>query len=250
MSMLREMRAVGMAALQVPHALRRRGCGSVHYVAERNAHYPVLLVHGYAGTGSVWAPLRCALTEAGFGHIVSLNYNSFATDPLAVSAELTRLALRALAATGAPRAHLVGHSLGGLIVRSALAASAELRFRTGSAVTIASPHRGVSLARIAPGQCARIMHPGRSGARPATSAPGPVCWLAYYSDGDRVVPPASAQLDDPRYGAVNLLIPGCGHLTICRDERLIRSLVARLIRTETSASPTAPAGAGRELAAA
>ena len=48
MSMLQELRAVGMAALQLPHALRRHGCWGVQYVAERNARYPVLLVHGYA----------------------------------------------------------------------------------------------------------------------------------------------------------------------------------------------------------
>src|SRR5215475_3867402 len=129
MSMLRELQAAGMAALQVPHALRRHGCGSAHHVAGRNAHYPVLLVHGYAGTESVWAPLRRALAEAGFGHIVSLSYNSFAVDPIAVSAELTLQAMQAVAASGAPRVHLVGHSLGGLIVRSALAASPELSFQ-------------------------------------------------------------------------------------------------------------------------
>jgi pimeloyl-ACP methyl ester carboxylesterase len=77
-----------------------------------------------------------------------------------------------------------------------------------------------------------------------------VRWLAYYSDGDRVVPPASARLDDPRYDAANLLIPGCGHLTICRDARLIRSLVPELIRTEASAGRTAPAQAGHEPVAA
>ncbi|HEY7361647.1 MAG TPA: alpha/beta fold hydrolase, partial [Streptosporangiaceae bacterium] len=189
--MLRELRAAGMAALQVPHALRRHGCASAHYVAERNAHYPVVLVHGYAGTASVWAPLRSALAGAGFGHIVSLSYNSFAVDPTAVSAELTRQALRAAAAAGAPRVHLIGHSLGGLIVRSALAASPELSSRTAGAVTIASPHRGIPLARIAPGQCARIMHPGHRCTRPGAGAPGPARWLAYYSDGDRIVPPAS-----------------------------------------------------------
>jgi pimeloyl-ACP methyl ester carboxylesterase len=250
MSMLQELRAVGMAALRLPHALRRRGCESIQYVAEHNARCPVLLVHGYAATESVWTPLRRALAGAGFGHIVSLNYNSFATDPMAVSAELTHQALRALATTGAPRVHLVGHSLGGLIVRRALAASAALSSQTGSAVTIASPHRGVSLARIAPGQCARIMHPGPRSVQPEVDAPRPVRWLAYYSDGDRVVPPASARLDDPRYGAANLLIPGCGHLTICRDVRLIRSLVPELIRTETFADPTAPTDTGREPMAA
>src|SRR5260370_23840847 len=141
MSMLQESRAVGMAALRLPHALRRRGCGTVHYVAERNDRYPVLL---------------------------------------------------------------------------------------------------------APGRCARIMHPCPRSQLPG-DAPRPVRWLAYYSDADRVVPAASARLDDPRYGAANVLIPGCGHLTICRDTRLIRSLVPELIRTETLADPVTPARADREL---
>ena len=250
MSTLQEVQAVGWAALRLPRALLRRRCGSIHYVAERNARYPVLLVHGYAATECVWTPLRGALAEAGFGHIVSVNYNSFATDPVAVSAELTHQALQALAAAGAPRVHLIGHSLGGLIVRCALAASAALSSQTASAVTIASPHRGAYLARIAPGRCARIMHPGSRSCLPEDDAPRPVRWLAYYSDGDRVVPPTSARLDDPRYDAANLLIPDCGHLTICRDVRLIQSLVPELIRTETLADPAVPTGAGRELMAA
>jgi pimeloyl-ACP methyl ester carboxylesterase len=239
-----------MAALQLPHALRPRGCGSIQHVAERNARYPVLLVHGYAASESVWTPLRRALVEAGFGHIVSLTYNSFATDPEAVSTELTHQALRTLTATGAPRVHLVGHSLGGLIVRCALAGSAALSSQAATAVTIASPHCGAYLAHIAPGRCARIMHRGPGSGQPVVHALRPIRWLAYYSDGDRVVPPASARLDDPRFGAANLLIPGCGHLTICRDGRLIRSLVPELIRTETLADPTAPTDAGRELVAA
>jgi pimeloyl-ACP methyl ester carboxylesterase len=250
MEMLREVRAAGAAPLPLPAVLRRRGCEAIQYVGGRNARYPVVLVHGYASTGSAWTPLRCALAEAGFGHIVALNYNSFATDPAAVSAELTHQALRALAAAGAPRVHLVGHSLGGLIVRSALAASAALSARTASAVTIASPHRGALLAWIAPGRCARIMQRGPRQVLPGADTPRPVRWLAYYSDADRVVPPASARLDDPRGGAANVLIPGCGHLTICRDARLIRSLTLELTRSEALAAPTAPARACREARAA
>jgi hypothetical protein len=136
------------------------------------------------------------------------------------------------------------------MVRYALAASAALSSQTSSAVTIASPHRGIWMARVAPGRCARIMHRGPRSIPPEAGAPRPVRWLAYYSDGDRVVPPASARLDDPRFRAANLLIPGCGHLTICRDARLISSLVPELIRTETLAGGTAPADAGRELMAA
>jgi pimeloyl-ACP methyl ester carboxylesterase len=253
MSMLQDMQAVGMAALRLPYALRRRGCGTIQYVAEANVRYPVLLVHGYAATECVWTPLRRVLVQAGFGHVVSFHYDSFAADPVAVSGELTRQAMRTLAAAGAPRIHLVGHSLGGLMVRRALAESAVLSMQTASAVTIASPHRGALLAHIAPGRCARIMQRGTRSEPPGFDAPGPVRWLAYYSDADRVVPPASARLDDPRYGAANVLIPGAGHLTICRDAQLIRSLVPELIRTETDADlaeVAAPADTGRELVAA
>jgi pimeloyl-ACP methyl ester carboxylesterase len=198
----------------------------------------------------VWAPLRGALVQAGFGYVVSFGYNSLAADPVAVVGELADLGLRTLAAAGAPRVHLVGHSLGGLLIGRALAGSGALAARTAAAVTIASPHRGAVLARIAPGRCARIMHRGPRWELAGADVPRPVRWLAYYSDADRVVAPASARLDDPRYRAANVLIPGAGHLTICRDARLIGSLVPELIRTEALAGPAAPAGQRGELVAA
>ncbi len=266
---LHELRAEGTALADVPPALRLRGCQSIPYIARRNARYPVLLVHGFASSESVWTPLRRALAGAGFGHVVSVSYNSVLADPAAVTAELTDQGLRATAAAGAPRVHLVGHSLGGLIVRCALAASAPLSSRTASAVTIASPHRGAWLARLAPSRFAPLMHQGGCPNRPETNAPAsagrlayyadrdrvlrpaPTRWLAYYADRDRVVPAASARLDDPRYAAVNLPIPDCGHLTICRDARLIDSLVRELIRTEASSPGPAPsARADRERRAA
>jgi pimeloyl-ACP methyl ester carboxylesterase len=230
---------MGSVALQLPSAVLRRGCRSTHALGERNVRYPVVLVHGYAGTEAVWCALRAALGDAGFGHVVSLSYNSFATDPVDVSAELTRRALQAMDTAHAPGIHLVGHSLGGLIVRRALADSPVLAGRTATAVTIASPHRGARLARIAPGRCGRIMRrvdPARAG---CATLEQPVRWLAYYSDRDRIVSTASARLVDSGCRATNVLIPGCGHLTICRDARLIRSLVSELIRTELA--PAAPA---------
>jgi pimeloyl-ACP methyl ester carboxylesterase len=170
------LHAAGMAAVDVPRAPRLRGCQSISHVARRNARYPVLLVHGYAASESMWTPLCRALAGAGFGHVVSVTYNSFTADPAAVIGELTDQGLGA--------------------------ASAPLSSRTASAVTIASPHRGAWLARLAPGAFAPLMHRGG------------------------------------------------GHLTICRDARLICSLVSELISTETSADPARPARADRELMAA
>jgi hypothetical protein len=119
MATLQDLRAVGMAAVHLPDALLRRGCGTIQHVAESNARHPVLLVHGYAATESVWTPLRGALAEAGFGHVVSLTYNSFMTDPEAVSSELTQQAPRALAAAGAPRVHRRRPRAGGRLMRTA-----------------------------------------------------------------------------------------------------------------------------------
>ena len=235
MNRLAEVRAVGFAARQLPGALLRRGCQTRLTVTEPNLRYPVLLVHGYVGSEAGWAPLRSALMDAGFGYLLSLNYSCFDTDAAEVSAELVRQAHLALERTGAPRVHLVGHSMGGLIVRQTLTQGSLAR-HTATAVTIATPHRGVLLGRLAPGRCARIMHgPGETA--PTVAAARPQRWLAYYSDRDRFVPAMSARLDDIGYGATNLLIPDCGHLTICRDDRLIRSLVRELTRTESTLAP-------------
>ena len=233
MNRLAEVRAVGFAARHLPGALLRRGCHTRLAVTEPNLRYPVVLVHGYVGSEAVWAPLRSALADAGFGYLLSLDYSCFDTDAAEISAELVRQSRLALERTGAPRVHLVGHSMGGLIVRRTLT-QGDLARHTATAVTIATPHRGAPLGRLAPGRCARIMHePWET----APTAARPQRWLAYYSDRDRLVPATSARLDDIGYGATNLLIPDCGHLTICRDPRLIRSLVRELSRTENTLAP-------------
>ena len=90
---------------------------------------------------------------------------------------------------------------------------------------------------------------GSGSFRPEVDAPRPSRWLSYYSDRDRVISPASARLDDPRCGAANFLIPGCGHLTICRDVRLTRLVVRELIRTETFTDPAVPTDFGELIAA-
>ena len=198
--MLHELRPAGMMALQLPRALRPRRCDGIRYVAERNAHYPVLLVHGYAATGAVWTPLRRALAEAGFGHIVSLTYNSFAADPVAVSAELTRQALRAhrghwrpASTPGRPQPRRAHRPLRARGERCAQLADVKRGDdREPAPRRLPGPHRPRAVrTNHAPG---RQLGPAGGRCPPAR----PARWLAYYSDGDRVVPAASARLDDPR----------------------------------------------------
>jgi hypothetical protein len=140
----------------------------------------------------VWREDRvrfCAAISRG----VRLSYNSFLTDAAEVVHAVHEEVAAAREATGACGVHLIGHSLGGLLLRYALECDT---FVVGPAtvVTIATPHAGVRLARWMPGFCARLMHPGSATVRARPREHRAIRWIIFSSDGDRVVPPSSARL--------------------------------------------------------
>ncbi len=240
MHLLAEALALGTAALRLPGTVRRSGCRAHASGPASGERWPVVLVHGYAGSEVVWDPLRRVLASDGFERVVTLSYDSFGVGVDEVTACIAGAVRAATATSSAPGVHLVGHSLGGLLLRRAVA-DHDLAPLVGAAVTISTPHGGSPLARFAVGRCARLMAPAvLPGLRtaPAPSAPpGPAPrWLVVGSDGDRVVPPASALLADPELHARTLLVRGRGHLTVCRDPHLLRTLVDHLRSAEHAAA--------------
>jgi pimeloyl-ACP methyl ester carboxylesterase len=241
MGPVEELVAAGSIALRLPGMLRRRDATVTRTVCATPAgpHGPVLLVHGYAGSGDSWEPLRQALGAAGFGDVLTLSYNSFAGGVPDLAAGVATHARAAAAGAGRP-VHLVGHSLGGLLLRYAVHRHG-LGELAATAVTIATPHRGTPYAllgrvgRLTPGRCVRHMAPG-SALFPLLCGPAPMPtgtrWISFYSDADRVAPPWSARLSDPRLHAANVVVPGCRHLTICRDPRIVTGVVDHLLRSE------------------
>jgi triacylglycerol lipase len=251
MSRVEELVAAGSAALRLPQVLRQHGCSALRDGLSSPAPFrapqrlPVLLVHGYGGTDAVWTPLRRALADAGYDHVIRLVYNGFAAQVEELAGEVAEQARAALRATDAPAVHLVGHSLGGLIARYAVHGH-DLWGLVSTAVTIATPHSGSPYARWALGACARRMLPGSPlMAYLCGPVPADRCsrsrWVSYYSDADRIVPPWSAQLRDPRLRPRNVLVPGRGHLTICRDPGLVASVVAQLGRGDEPPARALPA---------
>jgi predicted alpha/beta hydrolase family esterase len=224
-----DLLAAGPAALRLSGVLRQH---APHARLEPNRwtdRQPVLLMHGYGGTDAVWDPLVRGLHSAGFGHVVRLSYNPFLAEVSELVAEIAEQVAAAIRDTGADGVHLVGHSLGGLLLRCAVC-SGPRPLPATTVVTISSPHSGLTLARLAPGRCAGLMH--RRSPLPQPRAGASPRWVAYYSDGDRVVRPSSARLTDPAFAATNVLVPGRGHLTICRDPRLVAGVVSQLVRSE------------------
>src|SRR3954471_23902451 len=103
---------------------------------------PVVLVHGYRSSGAGWCPLARRLHSAGFANVMALHYDALCGGVPELAAALTQVVSTSLARAGHGQVHLVGHSLGGLLVRYAVQLLGLERLAS-TAVTVAAPHRGV-----------------------------------------------------------------------------------------------------------
>src|SRR5262245_37468644 len=109
--------------------------------APAGAHLPVLLVHGYGGCPQQWDRVRVALRAAGFGTVETFAYDAFTADVPTLARRLGHAVHRLLAdhqAEGVREVILVGHSLGGVIVRYAVSLGG-LDEQVRLAVTVAAP---------------------------------------------------------------------------------------------------------------
>lgn len=102
---------------------------------------PVLLVHGFLCNGAVWHPLARELDRAGLRYAaVSLqpSYRSFRQQLDDLGTAVAWLRDR----TGQGRVLLVGHSMGGLLVRAYAGHNPEF---VAGAIMVAAPHHGTAL---------------------------------------------------------------------------------------------------------
>ncbi len=200
---------------------------------------PVLLVHGYLSNKSNWYRVERELRSVGFSDIHAMNYSSRHADIEELSAALVVRAREVLDTTGADRIHLIGHSLGGVVIRDAVTRGGLSE--AASAVTVASPHGGCDFARLG-GAAARgnmigqQLRPGSPylralwAARPA----GDTRFVAYYSNLDILVAGHRAKMIEPSLDAKNILVKDHGHLSIVLSSRLTSSIGEELLAVERS----------------
>jgi pimeloyl-ACP methyl ester carboxylesterase len=108
--------------------------------SQHDSGIPVVLLHGLYMGGLLMRPLAARLRRQGW-RAETFTYRSLWEQPEAV-AERLRTRLLEL---GAPRVHLVGHSLGGLVLRLALAEWQSMP--NGRVVTLGTPHAGCHTTR-------------------------------------------------------------------------------------------------------
>jgi triacylglycerol lipase len=143
--------------------------------------------------------------------------------------ELADVVLGLQVETGAERVHLVGHSLGGVVIAQALA-DGLLAGRVDSVVTIAAPFGGTPWANLLPvGAVVRALRQGSPQmARLARAqAPKGVRWLAITAGSDRIVGghrslPAHAEVETAE-------VHGVGHLGLLQNPQVISQVVSAIV---------------------
>ena len=185
---------------------------------------PVLLVHGLGGTKSSWSLLAQALSARGLT-VEAVTYTPIGTSVEQLADRLVVEVHRMLSRTGSDKVHLVGHSLGGVVIAQAIAGG-RLNGLVDTVVTLASPFGGTPWANLLPfGAIVRALREDSPLLRRLACAPVPdgVRWLAFTAALDMIVPglrsvPAHTQ-------AETVTVGGVGH----NGMLLSREVVGRIV---------------------
>ena len=133
-----------------------------------------------------------------------------------------------LCRTGAAKVHLVGHSLGGVIIAQAIA-DPRLNGRVDTVITLGSPFGGSPWAGLLPLiELVRALRTGSPVLRRLASTPLPegVRWLSVTAALDIVVP--GVRSVPPHAQAQTITIDGVGHLGMLLSRRVIGFIAAAL----------------------
>ena len=188
---------------------------------------PIIFVHGLYHNHTAWYLYLRWFRKWGWQHVKAVNL----VGKLGSIKDFTRILAREidalLATTGADRADLVGHSMGGLVIRSYLARGSG-KTKVGRVVTLGTPHSGSKLAVFGPGAAAKEIRPGSHFLETLSQRESQVLagggFFAFYSIVDNMVlPNDSARLS--RDGVKNIEAPPVNHVGF-----LFSKGTARLVR--------------------
>lgn len=122
---------------------------------------------------------------------------------------------------------LVGHSMGGLAIRTWLAGLPDDTALKHEVITIGSPHHGTALAVLARstvGRQMQILSPFLMELAQRESPERRARFTCYWSVCDNIVFPASTATLP---GAHAVAVPGRPHVALVHDSRILRDVLAR-----------------------
>ncbi len=186
---------------------------------------PVLLVHGYICNERVWDQVARALHDAGHP-VLAISLEPLFTSIDDYTPQLQQAVLRLQQVTGGRQVALVGHSMGGLIIRA-------WQRRYGSAdahriITLGTPHQGTKMASWSPTANAAQMawhSPWLQTLQASESPASRQLMHIILTRHDNIVYPQREQVLE---GAGVTEFSGLGHLELCLDKGVIACLLEKL----------------------
>jgi len=197
---------------------------------------PVILVHGYGGNAANFLTLQWRLKLRGWANVYAVSYTPPTIDARKLAEQVTRHVERILAATGAEKAHLVCHSMGGPLTRYALH-HLGLAGKLDRVITLGSPHAGSRIASLFPPLGAAFQMRYHSDfineLNSLDPTPGGARFYSIFSNFDNFVLPASS----PVLGgnARNIHVPYLGHCALLYSPTVLRHIEQCLTDSPDSA---------------
>ncbi len=197
----------------------------------KSQQLPVVLIHGYCCNHGVWRDVAPRLQALGHS-VLAINL-----EPLFCSiddyAPLVDKAVAQLCAlTGHKRVALVGHSMGGLVIRAWMRARGDAQVAV--AVTLGSPHLGTQItphARLANARQMVWANDWLQGLQASETPERRALLRIALTEQDAIVFPQIAQT---LVGADTQVFAGIGHLQLCTNAQVFAWLRAQL---QVSANP-------------
>ncbi len=190
---------------------------------------PVILVHGYGANSACFLWLQYRLKRLGFRDVYAISYTPPTINMRTLARQVAAHIERIRNATGAQQVHVVGHSMGGPLIRLALQ-DENLWGKIGRVITLGSPHAGSWLGDLTrlPGAARQMRYRSAFLAKIETTDTGadsPLYYSIWSAFDNFVLPPTSSLLPAP---ATNIHVPALGHCSLLFSPRVIRLIAQAL----------------------
>lgn len=190
------------------------------YSTLRHGERPIILCHGYMHNRSAFLFMGHRLKQAGRTNVIAINFRPISEGVPHFAERLSEAVNLALVHSGCDKVDLVGHSMGGLVVRyyvEKLGGAASVN----AAVTIGAPHRGTKTAALGIFKSSRQFKPDSdliTGFEESSAGSDAVDMTAIWSDADSIILPCeSACLPEPY---ANVKVGGVGHVALLFSGRV------------------------------
>ena len=205
---------------------------------------PIILVHGYGGDSANFLWMQWQLKRRGWHNVYAVSYTPPTINARELAQQVTNHVERILAATGAEKAHLVCHSMGGPLTRYALL-HLGLAGKVDKVITLGSPHKGSRIANLfmARGAAAQMRYQSKfiQELHAAGETPGGARFYSIFSNLDNFVLPVSTAVLGGN--ARNYHVPRLGHVSLLYSPKVL-AVVEDCLRDGQPDTDGATSGAG------